>query len=153
MSRSLPVIPESDRTAAIVTHLSPLAGFVLPTLGNVLGPLVAWLAFRDRSGALDEQGKEALNFQLSFWLYGLVVGVLAFILFSAGLIGGAVGAAAGTPDLGTLAFLGTFGAFFLFFLPVMAVLGLVPFVFMLVAVVRVSAGQPYRYPLSIRFLR
>ncbi|GAA5436483.1 DUF4870 domain-containing protein [Deinococcus aquaticus] len=150
MSRPLPVIPESDRTPAIITHLSPLAGFVLPTLGNVLGPLVAWLAFRDRSGALDEQGKEALNFQLSFWLYGLVVGVLAFVLFSAGLIGGA---AAGTPDLGALAFLGTFGAFFLFFLPVMAVLGLVPFVFMIVAVVRVSAGQPYRYPLSIRFLR
>ncbi|MBX8467306.1 DUF4870 domain-containing protein [Deinococcus sp. RIT780] len=127
MSRPLPVIPEPDRTPAIITHLSPLAGLLLPTLGNVLGPLVAWLAFRDRSGALDEQGKEALNFQLSFWLYGLGVGALAF--------------------------LGTLGAFFLFFLPVMAVLGLVPFVFMIVAVVRVSAGQPYRYPLSIRFLR
>ncbi|MBZ9713273.1 DUF4870 domain-containing protein [Deinococcus multiflagellatus] len=152
MTRLPALLTEPERTPAIITHLSPLAGLLLPTLGNVLGPLVAWLAFRDRSRALDDQGKEALNFQLSFWLYGLVVSVLGFALFSLGLIGGAVGAATGT-DLGGLAVLGSLGGFFLFFLPVLVVLGLVPFIFMIVAVVRVSAGQPYRYPLSIRFLR
>ncbi|UBV41957.1 DUF4870 domain-containing protein [Deinococcus taeanensis] len=146
-------IPEPDRTSAIITHLSPLAGFLIPTLGNLLGPLVAWLAFRDRSRALDDQGKEALNFQLSFWLYGLIVGVVAFVLFSLGLLGGAVGAAAGAPDVGAFAFLGSFASFFLFFLPVMLLLGLVPFIFMIVAVVRVSAGETYRYPLTIRFLK
>ncbi|WP_221088007.1 DUF4870 domain-containing protein [Deinococcus aquaedulcis] len=152
MTRLPALLTEPERTPAIITHLSPLAGLLLPTLGNVLGPLVAWLAFRDRSRALDDQGKEALNFQLSFWLYGLVVSVLAFALFSLGLIGGAVGAAAGT-DLGGLAVLGSLSGFFLFFLPVLVVLGLVPFIFMIVAVVRVSAGQPYHYPLTIRFLR
>lgn len=153
MIRSPLTIPEPDRTPAIVTHLSPLAGFLIPTLGNLLGPLVAWLAFRDRSRALDEQGKEALNFQLSWWLYSLVLGVLAFVLFSLGLLGGAVGAAAGAPDLGAFAFLGSFGAFFLFFLPVLLIVSVVPFVFMILAVVRVSAGQAYHYPLSIRFLK
>ncbi|MBZ9752431.1 DUF4870 domain-containing protein [Deinococcus sp. HMF7620] len=152
MTRLPALLPEAERTPAILTHLSPLAGLLLPTLGNILGPLIAWLALRDRSRALDEQGKEALNFQLSVWLYGLVLGVLAFVLFSLGLIGGAVGAVT-RPELAGLAVLGTFSTFFLFYLPVMVVLGLIPFVFMIVAVVRVSAGQPYHYPLTIRFLR
>lgn len=153
MSRSALAIPEADRTPAVLVHLSPLAGFVLPTLGNVLGPLVAWLALRDRSPALNQQGKEALNFQLSMWVYGVVIGVLAFILFSLGIIGGALGTAAGVQDLGAFAFLGTFAAFFVFLVPLLLLLSLIPFIFMIVAVVRVSAGQPYHYPLSIRFIR
>ena len=147
------VLTEQDRTPAIVTHLSPLADLLLPTLGGLLGPLLAWLIYRDRGAALDAQGKEVLNFRISMWLYGLVVGVVAFIAFSLGLLGGAVGAAAGSPDLGAFAFLGTFASFFLFFLPIMVVLGTVPFIFMIVGVIRASAGQPYRYPLTIRFLR
>ncbi len=153
MSRTALAIPEADRTPAVLTHLSPLAGFLLPTLGNVLGPLVAWLALRDRSPALDQQGKEALNFQLSMWVYGVVIGILAFVLFSLGIIGGALGAAAGAQDLGAFAFLGTFAAFFVFFVPLLLLLSIIPFIFMIVAVVRVSSGQPYHYPLSIRFVR
>ncbi|OLV17204.1 MULTISPECIES: DUF4870 domain-containing protein [Deinococcus] len=153
MTRTALAIPEADRTPAVLTHLSPLAGFLLPTLGNVLGPLVAWLALRDRSPALDQQGKEALNFQLSMWLYGVLIGILAFVLFSLGILGGALGTAAGAQDFGAFAFLGTFAAFFVFFVPLLLLLSIIPFIFMIVAVVRVSAGQPYHYPLSIRFVR
>lgn len=39
------------------------------------------------------------------------------------------------------------------FLPVLLIVSVVPFVFMILAVVRVSAGQAYHYPLSIRFLK
>ncbi|MFB9991797.1 DUF4870 domain-containing protein [Deinococcus oregonensis] len=150
---SAPTLPEPERTPAILIHLSPLAGLLLPTLGNLLGPLLAWLVYRDRSRALDGQGKEALNFQLSLWLYGAVITVLAFGLFSLGLVGGAVGAAVGSPDAGALAFFGAFAAFFAFYLPILLVLFLLPLVLMLVAVVRVSSGQAYRYPLTIRFIR
>lgn len=146
-------IPESQRTPALILHLSPLLGLMLPALGNVLGPLVAWLAYRDRAPVLDQQGKEALNFQLSVWLYSFLVGLLFFALFSLGLLGGAVGAAAGSPDLGAFAVFGSLAAFFAFFLPVSLVLWLFPLVVMLLAVIRVSQGRTYRYPLSIRFVR
>ncbi|GGM14076.1 DUF4870 domain-containing protein [Deinococcus aerophilus] len=152
-TRLPPTLPEADRSGALLIHLSPLAGFLLPTLGNVLGPLIAWLALRDRSRALDDQGKEALNFQLSMWLYGVIIGVLVFVLFSLGIVGGAVGAAAGSVDAGAFVFLGSLAAFVVFFVPLLLLLSIVPFIFMIVAVVRVSAGQLYRYPLSIRFVR
>ncbi|WP_019009033.1 DUF4870 domain-containing protein [Deinococcus aquatilis] len=146
-------LPEPERTPAILIHLSPLAGLLLPSIGNLLGPLLAWLVYRDRSRALDGQGKEALNFQLSLWLYGVLITVLAFALFSLGLVGGAVGAVVGRPDAGAFAFFGAFAAFFAFYLPILLVLFLLPLVLMLVAVVRVSGGQAYRYPLTIRFLK
>ncbi len=147
------LIPEPERTPALLMHLSPLLGLVLPALGNVLGPLVAWLAYRDRSRVLDAQGKEALNFQLSVWLYSFVTGLLFFALFSLGLLGGAFGAAAGSPDLGAFAIFGSLAAFFAFFIPVSLVLWAFPLVVMLLAVLRVNQGRTYRYPLSIRWLR
>lgn len=146
-------IPEAERTPALTVHLSPLLGLVLPGLGNVLGPLAAWLAYRDRSRLLDAQGKEALNFQLSVWLYSFLVGLLFFGLFSLGVIGGAVGAASGSPDLGAFALFGSLTAFFVVFLPVSLVLWAFPLVVMLLAVIRVNQGRAYHYPLSIRFLR
>ncbi|GAA5534579.1 DUF4870 domain-containing protein [Deinococcus aluminii] len=146
-------IPEPERTPALVIHLSPLLGLVLPGLGNVLGPLAAWLAYRDRAPVLDDQGKEALNFQLSVWLYSVLVGLLFLALFSLGLIGGAFGAAAGSPNLGAFAFFGSLAAFFAFFIPASLVLWAFPLVVMLLAVIRVSQGRAYRYPLSLRFVR
>lgn len=146
-------IPEAGRTPALVIHLSPLLGLVLPALGNVLGPLAAWLVWRDRAPVLDQQGKEALNFQLSVWIYSLLAGGLFFGLFSLGLIGGFVGAAAGSSGLGALALFGSLAAFFAFFIPAALVLWAFPLVVMLLAVVQVSQGRAYRYPLSIRFVR
>ncbi|GGK12638.1 hypothetical protein GCM10008955_02430 [Deinococcus malanensis] len=153
MAAPSPFIPESERTPVLVTHLSPLLGFVLPGIGALLGPVAAWLYYRDRSRLLDEQGKEAVNFQISMWIYSTVIGLVAFGLFSLGLIGGAVGSAAGQPGVGAFAVLGLFSTFFLFFLPVLLVLGLLPLILMLVAVIQVSAGKPYRYPLTLRLLR
>lgn len=146
-------IPEDQRAAALTLHLSPLAGLILPGLGNVLGPLMAWLFLRGRSHVLDAQGKESLNFQISFWLYGLLLGVLVFVLMVLGLLGGAAGAVTGRPEVGALAFLGTFASFLLLYLPALLLFSLLPTLLMIVAAVRVSGGQAYRYPLTIPFLR
>lgn len=148
-----PLLPEAERTPALLIHLSPLLGLVLPVLGNVLGPLAAWLAYRDRGPVLDHQGKEALNFQLSVWLYSVAFGLLFLALFSLGLIGGAFGAAAGAPGAGALAVFSSLAAFFAFFIPASVVLWAFPLVVMVLAVIRVNQGRAYHYPLSIRFLR
>jgi uncharacterized Tic20 family protein len=46
----------------------------------VIGPLVVWLVKRDQSAFVADQGKEALNFNISVLLAALVCGVLVFIL-------------------------------------------------------------------------
>ena len=74
-------------------HLSALAGLVVP-FGNVIGPLVIWLVQRDKSPFIDDQGKEAINFQLSLLIYSAVcflaililVGLLLLIALSFGAL-------------------------------------------------------------------
>ncbi|MBI1317376.1 MAG: DUF4870 domain-containing protein [Candidatus Hydrogenedens sp.] len=56
-----------------------LVGFVCP-FGNIIGPLVVWLLKRDTSPFVDDQGKEALNFQLSLTIYSLVAALLVIVL-------------------------------------------------------------------------
>jgi uncharacterized Tic20 family protein len=75
----------SDRERAWVTaiHATSLVGFVIP-LGNVIAPLVLWLISRRISPFVDEQGREALNFNLSIVLYAVIAGIL--ILLPVGLV-------------------------------------------------------------------
>ena len=64
---------------AMFCHLSALAGFVIP-LGNIFGPLVIWLMKKDEYPLVDDQGKEALNFQISMTIYYIGAAVLILIL-------------------------------------------------------------------------
>lgn len=59
--------------------MSALAGLVVP-FGNLLGPLIIWQMKRVEFPALNDHGKEALNFQLSVLIYMMGGGVLSFIL-------------------------------------------------------------------------
>jgi uncharacterized Tic20 family protein len=72
-------VPTPDeRTWGMLAHLTAFAGFILP-LGNVIGPLVVWLVKRDQSGFVADQGKEALNFNISVLLAGAVCVLLMFV--------------------------------------------------------------------------
>ncbi|MBW4483556.1 MAG: DUF4870 domain-containing protein [Tildeniella torsiva UHER 1998/13D] len=70
--------PES-RMWAMLAHLSALSGFVIP-FGNIVGPLVIWLVKRDEMSFVNDQAKEALNFNISMTIYMVVAGVLIFVL-------------------------------------------------------------------------
>ncbi len=70
--------PES-RMWAMLAHLSALSGFVIP-FGNIIGPLVIWLVKRDEMSFVNDQAKEALNFNISMTIYMMVAGVLIFVL-------------------------------------------------------------------------
>ena len=69
-------VSSNSRNLATLSHLSAFITFVgIPSL---VGPLVVWLLNRD-DPFVERQAKEALNFNLSFLLYG-VVAALSIIL-------------------------------------------------------------------------
>jgi uncharacterized Tic20 family protein len=47
--------------------------------GNVIGPLVIWLLKKEIDPFVDDQGKEALNFQISITIIGIVCALLIFV--------------------------------------------------------------------------
>ena len=42
-------VTERDRTWGMLAHLAAFGGLVLPLIGNVLGPLIVWHSWRERS--------------------------------------------------------------------------------------------------------
>ncbi len=79
MDAQLPPIPpgvtltSDEKIWAIFCHLSLLLG-----IGFLL-PLVVWLAKRDDSPAVAAHAREALNFHLSLYIYGLISAVMIFV--------------------------------------------------------------------------
>ena len=71
---------QEDRTLAMLTHLSGIIlGFIVP--------LVIWLVNKDKSdkGWLNDQAKEALNFQITI-LIGYIAGTVLTIILIGPLI-------------------------------------------------------------------
>lgn len=74
-----------ERSWGMLCHLSALSMFVVP-MGNILGPLLIWLIQKDKMPFVDEQGKEALNFQISVTIYLIGAGILCIILIGLPLL-------------------------------------------------------------------
>jgi uncharacterized Tic20 family protein len=120
-------IDKEERKWAMFCHLAGLAGLspILPAVGSAVAPLLIWQLKADEFPFVAEQGRRAVNFQLSMLLY-VTIGTIICI---ASLVGA-------------------------FLIPVVfCVFGLVDVIFVLLAAVRANSGRHYRYPLTIRFFR
>lgn len=77
-----PSVPPSsdDKIWIILCHLSLLLGV------GLLLPLIVYLVKKDDSPAIGEQAREALNFHISVYLYGIVCFILVFVVIGAFLL-------------------------------------------------------------------
>ena len=69
-------IDKDARMWAMICHLSALAGLVVPVIGCIIGPLIIWQIKKEEFSFVDEQGKEAVNFQISMLLYLLISAII-----------------------------------------------------------------------------
>jgi uncharacterized Tic20 family protein len=72
-------IAQEEKTWGMLAHLSSLATFIIP-FGNVLGPLVVWLVKKDTMPFVADQGKEALNFNITVAISAIISCILMFVL-------------------------------------------------------------------------
>ncbi len=107
------------RNWAMMSHLSALSGYFIP-FGNILGPLIIWYTKKDTSVFIEEQAKEALNFQLTMTIAYIASALLIVVVIGIFL----------------LIFLGVYGL-----------------VMMIIAAIKSSDGEDYRYPYTIRFIK
>ena len=119
--------PGNERTWAGAAHWSALvAAFVALAF---LGPLVVLIAKGNQSAYVRSHAVESLNFQLSMLIYGFVGGVVAVVV------------AIATLGIGLLLIIPIGLAFAGFWL-----------VLTIIAAVKSSNGEAYRYPLTIRMV-
>lgn len=72
-------IHRDDKNLAVLAHLLPLLGFMMPGL-NVVIPLVIWWLKRDKSTFVEHHARESLNFQITFSLLCVLWSVLIVFL-------------------------------------------------------------------------
>jgi uncharacterized Tic20 family protein len=66
----------NQKSIATFLHLSTLAQYFIP-FGNFIFPIVIWSSFRKNAEFVDRHGRNAINFQLSIFLYTLILALIA----------------------------------------------------------------------------
>jgi uncharacterized Tic20 family protein len=70
-------VDANARQWAMIAHLSALAGLVIGF--NWLGPLIVYLVKKDEHPFIADQGREALNFNISVFIYFIVSAILIIV--------------------------------------------------------------------------
>ncbi len=119
-------LSSEERMWAMFGHLSALTGLLTGGIGYIVGPLIIWQVKKDTMPFAASEAKEALNFNISWLLWALILGAVTFVLmlFVIGVL----------------------------LLPVLAGLGIAWVVFTIIGGLKANEGKPYRYPLTIRFI-
>ena len=113
---------KEERTWALIAHLSAFAMY-LTAVGHLVGPLIVWLVKGKESAFINEHAKEALNFQITITIIGIVAIIMCFTVI--------------------LAVIG---------IPILIALGLYQIVCMIIAAIKANEGVLYRYPLTLRLI-
>ena len=120
----------SDRQWAAGAHVAALLAAMLTSLwagvAGAIAALVVWMLVRDKSAFATEHAKEAVNFNLSMFIYAAIAVLLVVFTLGIGLIVA---------------------------LPMWLVLALAWIVCTLLAAFKAYDGQPYRYPITIRLFK
>ncbi len=111
-----------EKLWSIIAHLSGI-GHSFGGFFMVLCPLAIMLAYKDRSQVVYEQAKEALNYQISFVVLWIIAFVCAITVI-------------GIPIT----------------LFIWLIIAVGSWVFPIIAAIRLSEGERYRYPFTIRLL-
>ena len=124
-------ISAEERQWAMFAHLSALLGAVVTagwagSIGCFIGPLVIWMVKKDTMPFVDDQAKEALNFNIT-----VAIAVLALLLFS----------------------VFTLGIGLLIAIPGWIIIGLFWLVLTIIAGIKANEGVAYRYPFAIRLVK
>jgi len=74
-----------ERNWAMGCHLAGLCGIVIPVpFGGLVATMLIWLLKREEGPFIDDQGKEALNFQMTILIY--VFGCIMLIFIGIGIL-------------------------------------------------------------------
>lgn len=115
-----------ERQWGLFGHLSSLAGLLTGGIGNILGPLIIWLVKKDTMPFASDQAKEALNFNITLLIIGVILILITIFTFGIGIIV--------TAPLGFL-------------------LAVAWLVLTIMAAMKANEGVAYRYPFTLRLVK
>ena len=70
------MLTKSQKNIASFIHVGVFSKYLFP-FGNFIIPLLIWLNNKEKSEFIDENGKQALNFQISVTLYFIAIALIS----------------------------------------------------------------------------
>ena len=149
-------ITENQKNVAALVHLSTFTKYFFP-FGNFIVPLILWTLNKEKE-FIDDHGKQAINFQLSIFIYTLIIGLVCLpfaLIFASDFISliDTLDHTVGHVSFSDLKNLS--GYVVIIFIAAILLFGI--FVFELYAVIsatmHAAKGKLYKYPLSISFIK
>lgn len=123
-------LPERGTFWAMLLHLSALTGFAsmvgLFPVGFFLGPVIVWTIKKEQFPELTVHFKEAINFQISLFIYLLLCVLLSLV---------------------------TFGVALILTVPALLALMILEVLFPIIAGIQANDGKTFHYPLSIQIVK
>jgi len=146
----------NHKTTATFSHLSALTQYFIP-FGNFIFPIIIWSSAKKNSEFADHHGRQIINFQLSLFLYSLLLFIIAVPIFLTTLLKNIPFQAMATREN---IFVDDFSPANITGLVSIAIIALVIFFFLkvaeffliIVAAVKAANGEHYYYPLTINFI-
>jgi len=147
----------NEKSIATFLHLSALTQYFFP-FGNYIFPIVIWSAKKNDSAFVDANGKNVLNFQLSMFLYTVVLCLIAIPIFIYSIFKNVPNHDIHFNDDFIIDHLSAGNITGLTILGIVAVLlfcflKVIEFVLIIYAAVKASNDEAYKYPLSIPFFK
>ena len=148
------MLDNHQKNIATFIHLSTFSRFIIP-FGNLIGPLILWIANKEKSEFIDAHGKQALNFQMSILLYAIIIGTISIPFFIFKILNG----------IDFFDFHGFNDFHFnigkpsplLYFTGGLGALAIICFILEIAFIIKASLkardGELYQYPLTINFLK
>ncbi|MGR7811866.1 DUF4870 domain-containing protein [Lacinutrix undariae] len=143
-----------QKNIATFIHLSTFSRFIFP-LGNIIAPIILWIVNKNKSQFIDAHGKQAINFQMSIFIYAIILGTVSVPFFVFNIFS----------DFNFLDF-NVFESIhiniskpspLLYITGFLSIVGILGFILEIVFIIKASLtareGKLYNYPLTINFIK
>lgn len=147
----------NEKNTSALIHLSTLTQYIIP-FGNYIFPIIIWSSKKNDSEFVDYNGKQVLNFQLSMFLYTIIlllisIPILIFtVLKNIPLRGTFTHHDFVLDNINTNNFNGVV-VLAITALIIFGFLKVIEFILIIYGAVKASNGEEYKYPLSISFFK
>jgi len=74
------MVTTANKTYATLLQLSAYTQYIFP-FGSFIFPVILWSAKKDESEFIDYNGRQAINFQLSLFVYTIILTIIAVPIF------------------------------------------------------------------------
>lgn len=152
-------LTKHERNLSAIIHASTFSRYIIP-FGQFILPLVLWTANKKDYEFVDYNGKQAINFQISMFLYSIIIGAISIPFFIHALPNIFEHGIFNWHDLKHFNFNFDADHFRFPFIWPLGISGIIHvaitiinLVYTILATIRTNEGQRFKYPLTINFIK